>query len=449
MYLIALLLGAFAILFVVKTGVPQIDSILSFEFLRTKAPVTQIHTVTPAAPLPLIRSDVTESFEIRKIVWSGALKLAAEYPLFGTGLETFGYAYYQVRPVSHNLTSEWDYLYNRAHNEFLNVLATSGWIGFGAYLFYIGWLMVVITRFAFAAQSDKYKVLLYLSLLALIVSICITNFFGFSITVVNVYWYLIPAFALAASAAPASMKQPNKKTSLFHWLIALAVLVFCANYLVSYWYADYLYAQSDGAIKSGNVDAGVYLLTKALDLRYEHVYEDKLSYAMAQLAFMDAYKKQDADAKALLTKSENYNLDSIKASPQNVLYWKTRVKNQYVYYQMTLDKKYLYTGLSALQEAEKLAPTDPKIPYFASTYYTLLYDEEKNPKQQKEFETQSIKSIDKAIALKENYQDAYVLKMQLFKKYKMLTELKKLEGWYLTYVDPTNTELKKEYQQLP
>jgi O-antigen ligase len=58
-------------------------------------------------------------------------------PLFGTGVETFAFAYYTYRPAQHNMTSEWDYLYNKAHNEYLNYLATIGILGLGSYLLMI------------------------------------------------------------------------------------------------------------------------------------------------------------------------------------------------------------------------------------------------------------------------------------------------------------------------
>jgi putative inorganic carbon (hco3(-)) transporter len=59
----------------------------------------------------------------------GAWELTKKYPLFGSGVETFAYSYYNVRPVEHNLVTEWDFLYNKAHNEFLNYAATTGFVG--------------------------------------------------------------------------------------------------------------------------------------------------------------------------------------------------------------------------------------------------------------------------------------------------------------------------------
>ncbi|MFH0772739.1 MAG: O-antigen ligase family protein, partial [bacterium] len=120
--LIAILGGLIVVTFIVKTGIPQVDSLLTFSFLKPTTPPTS-HTSIPSKnsrPLEIV-GGITESLDIRKIVWKGAWELGKQYPLFGTGVETFGYAYYSVRPQAHNLTSEWDYLYNKAHNEYLNL----------------------------------------------------------------------------------------------------------------------------------------------------------------------------------------------------------------------------------------------------------------------------------------------------------------------------------------
>ena len=88
-----------------------------------------------------LESGGTESGEIRKIVWTGAIRIwqgSSKNFWLGTGPETFAMAYYQYRPVEHNMTSEWDLLYNKAHNEYLNYLSTTGLLGLASYLFLLG-----------------------------------------------------------------------------------------------------------------------------------------------------------------------------------------------------------------------------------------------------------------------------------------------------------------------
>jgi len=136
----------------------------------------------PSAPTPPTLN-ITASTDIRKIVWQGAIDLYKQYPILGTGVETFAYTYYWTRPASHNLTSEWDFLYNKAHNEYINFLATTGTIGFVAYMF-----LLICTLFYFTKNKQ------YLFLAAYI-SILITNLTGFSVVTISLLFYLLPALA--------------------------------------------------------------------------------------------------------------------------------------------------------------------------------------------------------------------------------------------------------------
>lgn len=126
----------------------------------------------------------TESGDIRKIVWKGAFNIFKAYPILGTGPETFAYSYYQFRPVEHNLVSEWDFLYNKAHNEYLNYLANTGSVGFVSYATLIIFSLYQIYK------TKKFD------LLAGYVSILVTNFFGFSVVVIQILFFLFPAMAI-------------------------------------------------------------------------------------------------------------------------------------------------------------------------------------------------------------------------------------------------------------
>jgi O-antigen ligase len=126
------------------------------------------------------------------LVWQGAYSVGLKYPLFGTGVETFAYSYNFLRPNDHNMTSEWDFVYNKAHNELLNYFSTTGLFGIVTYLVFIG---VVIARIKYVwDEEDESKQLLEIVLLSAFASIVVSNFFGFSTTTINIFFYLIPAF---------------------------------------------------------------------------------------------------------------------------------------------------------------------------------------------------------------------------------------------------------------
>jgi len=120
-----------------------------------------------------LESGGTESGTIRKIVWTGALRIWQANPknfLIGTGPETFAQAYYQYRPLEHNQTSEWELLYNKAHNEFLNYLVTTGILGLGSYIVLLISMARVfqISNFKFQIGSISVSLSFYLFISAIL-----------------------------------------------------------------------------------------------------------------------------------------------------------------------------------------------------------------------------------------------------------------------------------------
>jgi len=445
-----------------KTGIPQVDKF--FDWRSLKKEIKTVSQTETKQPVQTINSDITESGDIRRIVWKGALELGKQYPIFGTGVETFAYAYYFVRPKDHNLTSEWDYLYNKAHNEYLNYLATTGFIGLISYLIMIGtvlYFLISNIKDQRSKTQSKDQKLLYISLLGAYLSILITNFFGFSITVVNLFFYLIPAvFVIEVQNQSLATDQQLlinnnqlkitklsniQKTFIF---ILLASSFYFLTSIYRYWLADINYTKGDTYSKLGQYQEAANFINKALSYKYEHVYQDKLSSVLANLAFISAYQKQTDLAKKLVYLSKFYNEKSLQASPKNVLYWKTKAKNYYFYYQISQNIEDVKKGIDALKESRSLAPTDPKIPYSLAIFYSLLYDEAKSLTEKNHDQTLSIKEINNAIDLKSNDRGYYLLKGQLHKKFSNREEARETFQFILDKFNPQDEEVKKEINSL-
>ncbi len=412
-----------------KTGIPQVDRFLDIKNYRFKKIVSDKSAVKKTDQKEVMNSDVTESGDIRKIVWQGAIALGKKNPWFGTGVETFAYAYYFVRPAAHNLTSEWDYLYNKAHNEYLNYFATTGYIGLAAYLGLI-FTVVIYTIYQLKIQSSKLKTesdsssrILVLSLICAYLTILITNFFGFSVTMINLFFYLLPAFIFILAHPSKSIEEEKTANYSFNLLwqklcmtTLFLILLYTLIYIGRYFLADVNYAKSDSYYKIGNYQVAATYLNEALKFRYEHVYEDKFSYVLANLAFISAYQKQEDSAKQLVELAKYYNNKTLTASPKNSLYWKTKAKNYYLFYQVEDKAKDLLEAVKALKTAQIYAPTDPKISYSLSIFYSLLADIEKDSSIKKKFEERAIKEIETAMKLKPNDTGYKQLKEQLIKK---------------------------------
>lgn len=144
-----------------------------------------------------------DTAQIRKIVWQGALDLWRSSPkvsLVGTGPETFAYAFLPYRPAALNDTSEWEFLYNKAHNEYLDILTEQGLVGLLTYLLFVGtfiWRSLASITAGWRGQHGSgVKILWYLNLALLCgwISLLVTNFFGFSVVPTALLFWLYPAF---------------------------------------------------------------------------------------------------------------------------------------------------------------------------------------------------------------------------------------------------------------
>lgn len=83
---------------------------------------------------------VSDTGYIRFGLWDGTLRLIFSSPkifLVGTGPETFPYSFQLFRPGSLNYSSEWNYVFNKPHNYFLEIWAEQGLIGLVSF-FWIG-----------------------------------------------------------------------------------------------------------------------------------------------------------------------------------------------------------------------------------------------------------------------------------------------------------------------
>jgi hypothetical protein len=92
---------------------------------------------TTAAEQPLIQRNLSDPGYIRGGMWLGTAQLIFHSPktvLIGTGPETFPYAFQFYRPKQLNYSSEWNFVFNKPHNYYLELASEQGLIGLGLYL---------------------------------------------------------------------------------------------------------------------------------------------------------------------------------------------------------------------------------------------------------------------------------------------------------------------------
>jgi tetratricopeptide (TPR) repeat protein len=190
------------------------------------------------------------------------------------------------------------------------------------------------------------------------------------------------------------------------------------SFIITFILADINYAKGQTYYQEGQFINAMIYYSNAYKLQKIHLYEDRLSSVYANLAIIAPYQKSlNTKPQQFIELSRLLSQDSLAQSPQNVQYWKTKGKEEYLYYQATLDKNYLMESTNSLAHARSLAPTDPRIPYTESLIYSLYADElQKNPQEQLRATQESLSLIQESINLKPDYSEAYILQAQLLKK---------------------------------
>ncbi len=399
----------FAVIVVITffTGTPfnQLDKFtypgIRQAMIEKAHPVAKITAPTTAQPVGELGG--TDSGTIRLYVWRGALDAWRHYPLFGSGVETFAFVYYLYRPAGHNMTSEWDYLYNKAHNEYLNYLATTGAIGLLTYLAVIGMAVFLMSKIILKTKNSDHTKILVLSLLGGYVTMIVSNFFGFSVVVINLFLFVFPALAILLTSEPQkeiSFKQVRFTTLQYGgFLLSAVVGVYLILILMNYWAADRAYAYGFNLDHANAYDRAYQPLMDAYTARPdEPTFSDELSVNTAILASAYAANKDASQAAQLAKQAVELSDQTITQHPNIVTYWKTRVRIMYTLAQLndTAFAQFMPQALKAIQTAHMLAPTDAKIAY---NYGLILSQNGKND--------EAVAMLRKTIQLRPIYQDAY------------------------------------------
>ncbi len=216
------------------------------------------------AQTPPQTSGPTESGQIRLIVWKGAIEIFKHYPSFGSGVETFGYSYYNFRPAEHNLTTEWNFLYNKAHNEFLNYAATTGILGLGSFLSIILVYTMAVLRLTFNRSNNKIEKLLIVGLFTSILSYLIHNFFGFSVISTAFFFWIILASTLIIGVP--AIKLIGFKPNFSLILIPIVFLLFSVYTIVRFYLADINFAKGLLRFEGGIYQEAQTYFEKAIKL---------------------------------------------------------------------------------------------------------------------------------------------------------------------------------------
>jgi len=424
------IITAFILVITLIAGTPWTPQLKTF-FIKNPPVETEINQENQ------IPTGGTESGEIRRIVWKGALNLWKNHPLFGTGVETFAYSYYWYRPREHNDVSEWDFLYNKAHNEYLNFAATTGTVGL------LGYLTLIVTFLIWSLKEiikKKRKETLNIALLAGFTSILVTNFFGFSITVVALLFFLLPALSLVILSRKENdeeKKVANLSSTQYLGIVTILILfLILISSVIRYWYADNRFAIAERLNKSDHTTQSLEELEKAINIRpNEPLYQDQLSTLTANLAVQAFNEEQSTLSSQLVNTAIEASNKALMISPYNINFWKNRTK---VFYKLSeINEDYNNQAITALLQAAKLSPTDAKVQYNIAILYSKFGQEET-----------ALKTLEETIRLKPNYDQARYALALFYERKNEIEKAKEQLKYILEKINPNYEEAIEKLKSL-
>lgn len=390
----------------------------------------------------------TDSGEIRKIVWQGAIDVWKRYPILGSGVETFAYSYYADRPVEHNTVSEWDFLYNKAHNELLNYLATTGLAGLLSYLAVWMTMAVLVIKMVLTTKKMETDHILVIGLTAGIGAMFVSNFFGFSTVTISLLMYAFLAMIalLTDSTWPSKTTSAKKHTphtsqgldgSQYMAITFISIVtIFALAKISSYWSADVHYARAKTLLKSGDYESGIAQMQTAIQKSpKEALFYDTFSVELANIAVALA-EQQETTAAAQIAQSAIAMSDTaIQLNNAHLNFYKTRTRMFITLSQ--IEPQLLTKAQETLIAAIQRSPTDPKLYYNLGVVESSLGSVETG-----------ISYLEKAVELKPDYPSA---RLQLGKEYaenQRFAEAKQQFEFILANIDPQNVAAQQQLEQI-
>lgn len=205
---------------------------------------------------------VTDSGAIRKGIWKGALNLAVSSPktfLIGTGPETFPYEFQKFRPTSLNYSSEWNYILNKPHNYYLELLTQNGVLGLLIYLAIV--IKVLLAKHRFLTPA--------------LFGLFVTNIFSWSTVSTSLLFWIFLALLITdddegegrrSERLSAERLEEPSPPRIFVSIVLITAYIFINMYFVKQYTADLASKKSQNYFDQGNVQRALDYADKSIKL---------------------------------------------------------------------------------------------------------------------------------------------------------------------------------------
>ncbi|MBD3328691.1 hypothetical protein GF340_05335 [Candidatus Peregrinibacteria bacterium] len=207
-------------------------------------------------------------FPDRFSFWISTYQMFLDKPIIGHGLSTYRDVYNQYRRRDYR-TQENDNMQDRitpeaAHNEYLNILATKGFLGFITFITLVIYVMAGVMT-AVIKSKERKEYYYEIAILGALTVFLVQVFFSFG--VVSTYTTFFIFVGLAALRFEHRHKIITKKLNSITQLLLVILLIFAASYLAYYSVKealmDYYYQRSAKGLAESRPHEAITMLKKA------------------------------------------------------------------------------------------------------------------------------------------------------------------------------------------
>src|ERR1035437_598136 len=343
----------FAVFMVLMCFVPKVQEAFSMLWQRSKG-LLSLHgiTLTP-----------------RVYIWKSALMMFRDYPVLGTGLDTFQvmFPYYRF-PIYWQL--EWNGTPEKTHNIFLEVRATQGIFGMSIYLLLFAAFFKKSINLIFG-EKDVVRRYLVFGIFLGIIAYIIQGLFNYTVAAYGSFFWI--ALGLIITLDSSSRKYYSmelregsvlgSRKLLYSGVIALLFLMTTAS--TREWMADMYYKVGNIASSADKDEIGVPYYNGAVVLNPN----SEIYWVKYGIAYEKLMRKENDPAKKLelIKKAAEIHMRTIAMNQMNG-YNYNNLARVYKHYGETLDPAKYQDAVNYYNEAIK---RDPNNAYFGLDLATV------------------------------------------------------------------------------
>jgi O-antigen ligase/cytochrome c-type biogenesis protein CcmH/NrfG len=340
--------------------------------------------------------------QTRLMSWNAAWQGFKQYPVLGVGMENFNVIFNKYFKASYYNLAPSETYFDRAHNQYLNLLVESGIL---ALLLYLGFPILLGYYLIGGYRKKVFALNEFLILAALAVAYFIHIFFVFDDINSFLFFAVLLAFVEFRywqnnSVALESGKKPARLAVKFLGALAMLVLAF-AIYSFNFKVLEASSASAEGYMAS-NFDEKINYFNRSLDLNIIPAENLVVNYVDYINGLSDKLDQVASDQKKIqlldgaIKKVGQALKNEIAKKPADAFLYLNEAQLDNLAYLFYNDKKYIDEAVADSQQAIKLSPERLQIYYVLGESYVISERVE-----------EAKKTLEKALALNPDFSATY------------------------------------------